>query len=302
MTGALPNLLVIGASKCGTSALHYYLDLHPEVRMSSPKELNFFVGEDDFDPEPFISDRRELALFGKSRNWSRGLDWYAGHFQAQGAVRGESSPSYSAPWHPRAAERIASVIPDVRLIYMVRDPIERLVSHYMDRRVQAGEWRSVGEATSRPGNMYLARSRYMESLRPFLEQFPRERMRILRQDDLLHRRRATMREVFGFLGVDDSYWSPKMERLRNRSEAKGRRYRIAERFRLRRATAPLYRLRPEGKWWVERLASAASRGGAKRPTVSVDVRRRLLEALEPDIAELERLMGWDLSPWRRAGP
>src|SRR6059058_6332030 len=77
--GALPNLIVIGAQKCGTSGLHYYLSLHPEVSMSRPKELNFFIVE---------------------RNWPRGTEWYAAHFEPRAIVRGESSPNYTAyPQH-----------------------------------------------------------------------------------------------------------------------------------------------------------------------------------------------------------
>src|ERR687894_2292944 len=76
---ALPNLIVIGAQKCGTSVLHYYLSLHPEVSMSRPKELNFFIEE---------------------RNWPRGLDWYKSQFDGDARVRGEASPNYTAyPQH-----------------------------------------------------------------------------------------------------------------------------------------------------------------------------------------------------------
>src|SRR5213078_5271544 len=84
--GALPSLVVIGAQKCGTSGLHYYLSLHPEVSMSRPKELNFFIVE---------------------RNWPRGTEWYAAHFEPRANVRGESSPNYTAyPQHQGVAERM----------------------------------------------------------------------------------------------------------------------------------------------------------------------------------------------------
>src|SRR5215210_59230 len=72
--GALPNLIVIGGLKCGTTSLHHYLNLHPEVGMSRPKELNFFVEE---------------------LNWGLGADWYRGHFPPDRAVRGETSPHYT---------------------------------------------------------------------------------------------------------------------------------------------------------------------------------------------------------------
>src|SRR6266550_2870057 len=83
--GALPNLLVIGGLKCGTTSLHHYLNLHPEVAMSRPKELNFFVAE---------------------LNWPLGEDWYATHFEASPAIRGESSPHYTnRPRFDGVAER-----------------------------------------------------------------------------------------------------------------------------------------------------------------------------------------------------
>src|SRR5215210_6346576 len=97
--GALPNLVVIGAQKCGTSGLHYHLGLHPEVSMSKPKELNFFIGE---------------------RNWPRGEDWYRRHFDPNAKVRGEASPNYTAfPQHVGVPERMASMVPDAKLIYVL---------------------------------------------------------------------------------------------------------------------------------------------------------------------------------------
>src|SRR5688500_19663917 len=77
--GALPNLLIIGAMKCGTTSLHHYLDLHPDISMSDPKEVRFFD-----DPA-----------------WEERIDWYRGHFDPNAPVTGESSVYYSAyPWIP----------------------------------------------------------------------------------------------------------------------------------------------------------------------------------------------------------
>ena len=70
--GAMPNTIVIGAQKCGTSTLHYYLGFHPEISASRPKELNFFI---------------------EGRGWERGVDWYRSHFDPTKPVRLESSPS-----------------------------------------------------------------------------------------------------------------------------------------------------------------------------------------------------------------
>src|SRR5919106_4193832 len=102
MEGALPTFVIIGAQKCGTTALHSYLSRHPEVSMSRPKELDFFV---------------------EGANWEKGVDWYRSRFDGAAKARGESSPNYTA--HPMLAgvpERMAELVPDAKLIFMVRDP------------------------------------------------------------------------------------------------------------------------------------------------------------------------------------
>src|ERR671918_3082855 len=97
--GALPNLIVVGGLKCGTTSLHHYLSLHPEVSMSRPKELNFFVAE---------------------LNSDLGPEWYASHFDRDAPVRGETSPHYTnLPRFAGVAERMCSVAPEARLVYMV---------------------------------------------------------------------------------------------------------------------------------------------------------------------------------------
>src|SRR5688500_19574724 len=92
--GALPNLIVIGGLKCGTTSLHHYLNLHPEVAMSRPKELNFFVAE---------------------LNWPLGAEWYGRHFERAAAVRGETSPHYTdRPRLEGVAERMRDLVPHAR--------------------------------------------------------------------------------------------------------------------------------------------------------------------------------------------
>src|ERR1700761_6059402 len=102
---AMPNLIIIGGLKCGTTSIHHYLGLHPGIQMSKPKELNFFVEE---------------------LNWDLGLDWYASRFDSAFKVRGESSPHYTnLPRFRGVPERIKEHVgDDVRLLYMVRDPIK----------------------------------------------------------------------------------------------------------------------------------------------------------------------------------
>jgi len=282
--GALPNLVVVGAMKCGTSSLHYYLDLHPEIAMSSPKELDFFVGRPAASPG--------LSPGG---NWHRGIEWYASHFDPSARVRGESSPNYADPLQEDVPARMAGVVPEARLVMLVRHPIDRMISNYRHVVASGREAEDVAQALRRPGNIYVRRSRYATMAEAFLGSFPRERLLVLRDQDLLHRRRETMARVFRFVGVDDSFWSDRMERLRHQSAGKGKLRATAERLGLHNLVARLG-LGGEAKWWVEKIVSRPSKSSA--PAIPPDLRRELLSELEPEIAGLERLTGWDLAWWR----
>jgi Sulfotransferase family len=289
---ALPNLIVIGAHKCGTSSLHYYLDLHPEIEMSSPKELRFFYDR------PLEGTSSPVEWFQRG-NWSRGVEWYRSHFSPLARVRGESSPTYTAPVFPDAAERMHSVVPDVRLIYLVRNPVDRMLSDCVFRREAGLERRSLVEAVCAPGSPYLERSRYCTRLRPFLERFGRGRILVVASEDLLRRRRQTMREVFDFLGVDAGFWSPRMERLRNRSRNRGLVRRLMGELPKSRAGARLVRSIPqEPKWWLERLASKSRIGGSGHDPLPAAARARLNDQLREEVEALRELSGrfdsWEL--------
>ena len=134
---AFPNLIIIGGLKCGTTSIHHYLGLHPEIQMSKPKELNFFVSE---------------------LNWDLGLDWYKARFDARFEVRGESSPHYTnLPRFTGVAERIRQHCPDAKLIYMVRDPIKRVLSHWVHAKGAGYESGDIDEVLSRPDSAYGSR-------------------------------------------------------------------------------------------------------------------------------------------------
>ena len=196
--GALPDLVVIGAMKCGTTSLHAYLDGHPHVGMSDPKELNFFFGPED------------------AGNWHRGVDWYAGHFDPACAVRGEASPGYTSPSHPEVAARMAAVIPSARLLYAVRDPVRRALSQYQHHRREGTETRSPADALLDPGSQYVARGRYLERLEPFLATGAfDDRITVVAQEEMETDLGTTMRRVFADLGVDPDLWSSEAAARRN---------------------------------------------------------------------------------------
>src|SRR4051795_9366785 len=188
----LPNLIIIGGLKCGTTSIHHYLGLHPEIQMSKPKELNFFVEE---------------------MNWDLGLDWYASRFDDRCRVRGESSPHYTnLPRFGGCAERIQQNCPDARLLYMVRDPIKRILSHWVHATGAGYETRELVPTLSDPDTSYMNRSKYWMQLQPYLERFDRSRIEIVTQEELQSEREATMRRAFAFAGVDESFVSEQFDR------------------------------------------------------------------------------------------
>lgn len=204
-----PEVVVIGAMKCGTTALHRYLDEHPDIVMSEPKELNFFFGPDAADHPHGDAGTEPTWHTG---TWHLGVDWYARQFDAEAPVRGEASPGYTSPDHPEVAARLARVVPAARLVYLIRDPVERALSQYHHHHRDGAEARPPERALFDPDSQYIARSRYYERLVPFLELVPPERIAVVDHEDLLHHRRATLTRLYACLGVDESFWSPQHER------------------------------------------------------------------------------------------
>jgi hypothetical protein len=204
---ALPHLIIIGAMKAGTSALHAYLDDHPDVAMSTPKELCFFYGPNPEESQgPSAIDPAEQTEWSPG-NWHRGIEWYRGHFRGDVPVRGESSPGYTSPSFPGVAARMGSVVPDALLIYLVRDPVARAVSQYHHHVRDGTERRPILEAVSDPASHYIIRSRYAERLAPFLEHFPLDRISIIVHEDLVAEPVETITEILRSVGIDPSRWT-----------------------------------------------------------------------------------------------
>ncbi|MDP9019425.1 MAG: sulfotransferase domain-containing protein [Actinomycetota bacterium] len=163
----LPDFIIIGAMKSGTSSLYYWLSEQPGSWGNRQKEPNFF---------------------GTDENWNRGVDWYSNIFSLAPPEKlvGESSPAYSHPnLAPMAAMRMAAVVPRVKLIYVLRHPVERLRSHYRHNIRRGREPRPLVEAIAEPGNEYVGRSLYHFCLRPYAGLFPREQICVVRFEDMV---------------------------------------------------------------------------------------------------------------------
>jgi len=272
--GALPTFLIIGAQKCGTSALHSYLDRHPEISMSRPKDLDFF-----------------LAV----RNWSRGEAWYRSRFDPRSPARGEASPNYTAhPVWQDVAERMVRTVPDARLVYLVRDPLARIASHWAHNWALRREVAPL-DVVLRREPIYVARSRYMAQLDEYLRVFPVKQLLVLEQQDLLARRTQTLERVFAFLGVDPSYRHSGFDVDVNRSGDKRRVTRTGAFLdRAIRRTAPGRLLAPGA---IPRLEGLFMRGSIPRPDVRAALPDGALQQLTEDAARLRAFTGQPLDHW-----
>ena len=199
----LPDFLGIGTQKGGTTYLHALLQHHPQIFLATPKEQHFF-----------------------SLHWQRGEQWYADQFaQAEShQCCGEVTPYYL--FHPEVPQRIKSQLPDVKLIVLLRDPVERALSQYFHSRrlglepleleaaiaaepqrlADAAEHLAAGKPhRSHQQHSYLSRSRYEQQVVRFQELFKPEQLLILRSEHLFNHSAVIWTQVLRFLRVD---WMP----------------------------------------------------------------------------------------------
>lgn len=285
---SLPDFLVIGAYKSGSTALHEALRAHPQVFVPARKGPSFFAFDGVEEPD------RPLPP-GTVRGWE---DYQALFEPAPaGSVRGEVSPEYLA--NPRAAGRIRERVPDARLVAILRNPVERAFSDYLmyvrdglepetdfGRALDAQEARRHDAA---PTGYYVETGFYGRQLRPYFEAFPRERIQVHLFEDFAADPDAVLRSLFAFLGVDPALGAAP-ERAVNVSGVP-RNALVAAAVRGGRRLAPLL---PAA---VRRRAKATLARGLDRPALAPKHRSRLVELYREDVAELERLLERPLDGW-----
>ncbi|MEZ4416741.1 MAG: sulfotransferase [Gemmatimonadota bacterium] len=276
-SGALPNLIVIGAAKSGTTSLSHYLNLHPQVAMTREKELHFF---------------------SKPEVWGRGVEWYAAQFDRGTTLRGEASVTYSSqqryPWVP---SRMAALVPDARLLYIVREPIRRIVSAWGHRYSDGKENRSLDEALeSLEGNALVERSLYATQLEHYLPHYPMRSIHVISSEALRSARPDTMAEVYAFLELEP-FDSPRFDEVRNESRFKRRKGRIARLLQRMGEAAPARLFDPDTRRRVGRWLYGPFTRPFEPGTMSPETHGRLRELLAPEVSRLRTLTGHDFNEW-----
>ena len=274
----LPNFLVIGASRAGTTSLYHYLGAHPEIFVPAIKETNYFAHEGRRD-ERFPVVRAEA---------------YAALFAGAGAARarGEVSPIYLTR-SAVAAPRIARELPGVRLVASLRHPAERAFSNYLLQYRYGRDRRSVEEAFGSPDAYadYVREGGYAARVRDYAERFPRERIRILLFEDLGRDPGAALRDLFAFLGVDPDFRTDTS--VRHNPGGVARRAWLNDLL-LRAAPA----LGPHAPAWLRRLGRRLRDANeAPPPRLPPELRARLVAYYRVDVLALQDWLGRDLSAW-----
>ena len=275
----LPNFLIIGAMKAGTTSLYAYLQGHPQVFMPELKEVHFFSDED---------------------NWNQGQAWYERHFQDAGESAlavGEASTTYSRfPHIAGVPARVAGMLPDARLIYLVRNPVDRMISDYLHRLSGNQEDASL-ETALLTKRKYADLSSYAMQIEQYLQYFPRLQMLILKSEDLRGQRVETLRSVCEFLGIDGSWLPPLLHKEFHQTAERRQPRRMAESLTRLGAVSAAKSLLPR---FVRRwLRTALTTAGPSLPegAVSPDLRRRLEDLVREDVLRLRRYMDKDFDAW-----
>ena len=272
----LPTFVVIGAMKAGTVSLSRYLDQHPDVflgRGGRFGEPNFFVAE---------------------QNWGRGRGWYESLFEGAGsaAALGECSPGYAmAPFFGGVPERMAQVVPNARLVYVVRDPIARMRSMYM-HQVSAGRERRRPEMALLD-DRYLEPSLYGFQLAAFLDHFDRGQILVIASEVLRERPREALSAVFEHLGVDPAAVDLDEQHRDHRSIDKPVPRLHDLKWLPRRQVRLEPRWRPDQRTGLARTLTTR-RARADDCAIPRDLRERLAQHLAPDQRRFEHLLGYQV--------
>lgn len=293
-----PNLFIIGSMKSGTTTLHDAIGLHPEIFMTEYKEPQYFSGRlytyrrefDDCPPDP--EGRWYFRMFEEAQK------------DPQIKYAGESSCDYTQrPVFEGCAERIAAHNPRSRILFIVRDPIDRCVAHFWHNiRSSDCETRPPSEAIWKDPRI-IAFSDYAMQLRPYLEIFPREQIHVLTLESLRDDQGGVLRGIFEWLGVDAAFQVPDPIRSNKSPEVI---------YQVRPGMLPLARLMNTRYWRraVKRLPMKFHNGAHKLAWRRINRDKydftATIEQLRPVLAEkaqeFSELLGRDFPEWTATFP
>lgn len=296
--GPLPNFLLIGAAKSGTSSIYTYLREHPDVFMSARKEPRFFAFEGE---KPTLNQPQGHLRLGR---YVTGFEEYLKLFDGVDAERaiGEASTAYL--YEPSAPLGIKKYVPDARLIAVLRHPADRAFSHFLHNRKRGIEFVDNFEEALRleEGRKhqgweyvyhYTGYGRYAEHLERYLKHFPPEQIKVFLYDELVRDPRNLMADIYGVIGVDPTFVPDTAVRANPSGVPRSRAIQdlLTGDNIIRRAAR---RVAPR---FGRRLVSPLKRHNLVKPKLDPELRRELTDHFLPDIRRLEGMFDLDLTAW-----
>jgi hypothetical protein len=198
-----PDFLIIGGMKCGTSSLHFYLDLHPETNMTKDKDIDFF---------------------SKPEKYKQGLSFYNDYLVENDLLKGESSVSYAMLHaYPKTVFNIKEKLGEqTKFIYVVRDPIVRIISHYIHNLSAGRIKQNLNDFISNIpiDSHYLQTSRYYQQISGYLQHYSKNNILIISTENLKNQRKKTLKKVFDFLNIDSNFYDDRYDIVKHKSSQK----------------------------------------------------------------------------------
>lgn len=268
----MPDFIIIGAMKCATTTLHEQLARQSGIFMTEPKEPYFFSNDEV---------------------WAKGLEWYSGLYDNadDGDLCGESSTHYTKlPTYPRTMQRMRAHVPDARLIYIIRHPIDRLVSHYIHDWSETKIHTTIDEAIGLHSEL-IDYSKYAMQIRPFLEAYGPEKILLVFFEHLLSEPQIELDRVSKFIGYPERpQWH--LDEASNVSAIRMRKSPLRDAIvwnplstKIRRAFIP-QSIRDWGKrFWQMK----------QRPQIGEQMRKQLEQLFDEDLTQLGKWIDVDLS-------
>jgi hypothetical protein len=302
----IPDFLIIGAGKSGTTSLDNYLKQHPQIFIPSVKEPNFY-GFELTKIEDFMGDEAEIAYY---RSCITTLDDYLKLFQGAGdhQVKGETSNTYL--YHDSAPDRIYHYNPDMKLIAIFRQPADRLYSRFLhlarDKQLPTPNFSSCLDRDTiwwRRGDL-IKEGFYFKNLSRFYDLFPASNIKVYLYEELNKNAEEVLKDIYRFLEVDDSFQADLSVRYNQSGIVKNKfldwiygTQGVAQKtIKALLPTASIEKLRSNIQ--VQRIVNTLKSKNLERPKIDPEVRRILTqEVYLNDIQKLEKLTNKNLQHW-----
>lgn len=307
----IPDFLIIGAGKCGTTSLYMYLRQHPEIFLPGVKEPNFY-GYENKTPQDFGDAPGELHHFNESVT---DFNSYIRLFKDAhpGQLKGEMSNTYM--YHDQAPDRIKHYNPDMKLIAILRQPAERLYSRYLHlARESRLPTRHFSDCKNRNSiwwkrNDLISEGFYYKNLRPFYERFPRENIKVYLYETLNTDASVVLQDIFAFLNISTDF-KPELDSRFNQSgviknqflnRIYGQNGLIMSGFKALFPTSVVEKVKRN--YYIQKTVNNLRGKNLERPKADPDILNWLTrEVYADDIRQLGKMLNQDLRHWLKPRP